>query len=46
LPRKLQAKIEKRKAKRQELKLARKLRVDFSQPEDVILKRYKEVFPD
>lgn len=46
LPKKVQDKIEKRKAKRQELKLARKLRVDFSLPEEQILQRYKEVFPD
>ena len=46
LPKKVQAKIDKRKAKRQELKLARKLRVDFSLPEEQILQRYKEVFPD
>lgn len=46
LPRSLQKKIEKRTKKRDELKIQRKLKVDWSKPDDVILERYKLVFPD
>lgn len=46
LPNKLKRKIEKQKKKREELKMARKLKIDMSQPDDKILERYKVVFPD
>lgn len=46
LPRKLQQKIANRKKKREELKLQRKLKVDFNQPEEQILVKYKLAYPD
>lgn len=46
LPRKLQRKIEKQKKKREELKLARKLKIDMNQPDEKIFERYKAVFPE
>lgn len=41
LPKKVKQQIEKRKKKREELKLQRKLKIDFKQPEEKVLERYK-----
>ena len=41
LPKKVRQQIEKRKKKREELKLQRKLKIDFKQPEEKVLERYK-----
>lgn len=46
LPRKLQKKILKRKKKRDELRMQRKFKIDWTKSDDVILERYREVFPD
>ena len=46
LPRKLQKKIEKRKRKREDLKLQRKQKIDFGQSDDKILSKYREAFPE
>ena len=46
LPRKLQKKINKRKQKREELRAQRKHKIDWEKPNEVILERYKEVFPE
>lgn len=45
LPRKVQQRIEKRKRKRAELKLQRKLKIDFDQPVERIVEKYMDVFP-
>ena len=45
LPRKLQKKILKRKKKRDELRMQRKFKIDWTKSDDVILERYREVFP-
>ena len=46
MPRKLQKKILKRKKKRDELRMQRKFKIDWTKSDDVILERYREVFPD
>lgn len=37
--------MEKRKKKREELKLARKLKINFEMPEEKIFERYKSAYP-
>jgi hypothetical protein len=45
LPRRLKKKMEKRKKKREELKLARKLKINFNMPDEKIFERYKSAYP-
>jgi len=42
----LQKKIEKRKRKREELKLQRKLKIDFGQSDEKIYSKYRLAFPE
>ncbi len=46
LPKQVQRRMEKRKRKKEEARLERKLRIDWSRTDDEILERYKIIYPD
>ena len=46
LPNKIKKRMEKRRAKREELKAQKKIKIDLSKPEDTLLEKYKQAYGD
>ena len=46
LPNKIKRRIEKRKRKKEEQRLERKMRIDWTKDDSEILERFKAIYPD